>query len=46
MKEYENTKDLSSKVIFIVNIIKDYDDDFTNKRIVEKVLRNMPSNFE
>ena len=46
MKETENVKEFSDKVLRVVNQIRVLGEDLPDKRVVEKVLVSLPERFE
>ena len=42
MKDNEFVKDFSSRTIKIINQIKSYGDNFSNKRVTEKIFKSLP----
>ena len=46
MKENETLNELSSKLMELVNQIKSYGEEINDKRIIEKLLINLPDKFD
>jgi hypothetical protein len=46
MKDNESVDAFMTQVMSVVNQLRQYGDDFENKKVIEKVLRSLPKKFE